>query len=765
MRIGRLFTSLFLFSIIVLPSRSESFLRSPQDRPSFLQGHSPKDLYSDQFRSNERQSEQAHQDPQSCSGIQFVDLVEGGISRTVAISGNIAFTNFSYLFLVLDVSNPAQPERLTYLEFMQTIEDVELYGNYAYVTMEGGTIKIIDITDPANPFVAGSTTVGSEADEMIVDGGYGYVLEGYSGVRILDLTDPLNPTSVTVIPVVSGAHDIVIRNNYAYLAESGEGLRILDVSDPTSPTELGRYARGDYTVGVAVSENYAYTVSIMSGSGLCVIDIQDPSNPFEVAFYNNKNQWDVLIDGNHAYMLGNDGDLSVMDVSDPANPVRVGFVNLDNEGLELVRSNSVLYTANWGSGFYAVNVVDPTNPTVLSNYSSVGGVGGAVGDGAYLYFRTNYTLSVFDRHFRKTVSIISPALSPSIIYDMELQGSYAYLATSDSWYFHYGGLVIVDLSDPFDAAVVGRFPTDYTGGRYKRVTVWQDRVYAIETYPSSQARIFDVSDPASPTQLGTYSLSQSVSGLDADTDYLYLATDVGLRIVQVSDPLNPAEVGSYDFGSGARDVVVSGSYAFVGGDDPGTGVGFRVIDVADRSNPTEVANHITNGLVQCVVLSDNHAYLSGPQLIVLNVSDPLNPDEVAQCDTWQLAPQVAVIPPFIYGGKPHGGHLIILNTDMASAVSSTVPNSLRLDQNYPNPFNPFTTITFVVPVSTHVTLSIYDVEGKLVVTLVDGVLSDGPKSIHWDGRDSYGKLARSGVYFYRLTAGDKLLSKKMILIR
>ncbi len=466
MRTGWLLASLVLFCIIIFPSRPGGFPRSSEDRRSFLQSQSPKDLYSDRFRRSERRPKQSQQAPQGCSGIQFVDLVEGGFSNTVAISGNIAFTNFSELFVVLDVSDPTRPERLTYLELTKEIEDVELYANYAYVTVSGGTIEIIDITDPANPFVAGSTTVGSEADEMIVGGDYGYVLEGYSGVRILDLTDPLSPSSVTVIPVVSGAHDIAIRGNYAYLSESGQGLRIFDVSDPSSPTELGRYARGDYTVGVFVSGDYAYTVSIFMGSGLCVIDIQDPTNPFEVAFYGDKDQWDVMVDGNHAYMLGNDGDLSVLDVSDPANPVRVGVANLGG-GLELARLGNMLYTANWDAGFHAVDVADPTNPSVLSHYPSIGVVDGIVGDGAYLYFRQGRGMRVFDRHFQETVSDISPAWSP--IEDMVLQGSHAYLATCDSWYWEYGGLVIVDVSDPFDPALVGRFPMDLTGGCYGRV--------------------------------------------------------------------------------------------------------------------------------------------------------------------------------------------------------------------------------------------------------------------------------------------------------
>ncbi len=223
-------------------------------------------------------------------------------------------------------------------------------------------------------------------------------------------------------------------------------------------------------------------------------------------------------------------------------------------------------------------------------------------------------------------------------------------------------------------------------------------------------------------------------------------------------------MGSYDFGSSAWDVVVNGNYAFVGADVTGSGVGFRIVDVSDPSNPIEVANHLTNGSVERVALSGNYAYLSGPQIIVLDVFDPLSPSEVARCDTWQLNPQIAPMPPFIYGSTWRG-HLLILSADIVSAVPSTAPTALHLDQNYPNPFNPSTTITFTVPGNTHVTLSIFDVAGKHVATLVDGTLPAGPRSVQWNGKDTSGNVVRSGVYFYRVTAGEELIAKKMILLK
>jgi hypothetical protein len=89
-----------------------------------------------------------------------------------------------------------------------------------------------------------------------------------------------------------------------------------------------------------------------------------------------------------------------------------------------------------------------------------------------------------------------------------------------------------------------------------------------------------------------------------------------------------------------------------------------------------------------------------------------------------------------------------------------------LDQNHPNPFNPATIIEYYLHESAPVTLEIYDVSGRLVARLLDGVMQEhGPHSEIWDGRDSSGREMASGVYLYRLESGKTMLSRKMLLLR
>ena len=96
----------------------------------------------------------------------------------------------------------------------------------------------------------------------------------------------------------------------------------------------------------------------------------------------------------------------------------------------------------------------------------------------------------------------------------------------------------------------------------------------------------------------------------------------------------------------------------------------------------------------------------------------------------------------------------------------TAPKAFALHQNVPNPFNPTTVIQYEVPkAGGYVTLRIYDVTGRLVKTLVDGIEKASRKSVLWDGRDARGARAASGVYFYRLEAPGYVMTRKMVLLK
>jgi phosphatidylserine/phosphatidylglycerophosphate/cardiolipin synthase-like enzyme len=93
-------------------------------------------------------------------------------------------------------------------------------------------------------------------------------------------------------------------------------------------------------------------------------------------------------------------------------------------------------------------------------------------------------------------------------------------------------------------------------------------------------------------------------------------------------------------------------------------------------------------------------------------------------------------------------------------VHATMPMLFSLSQNFPNPCNPVTTITFCIPIETRVSLKLYNVLGEEIRTLIDGVVSPGRHSVAFSV-----KALPSGVYLYRLIAGEYAETKKMLLLK
>jgi hypothetical protein len=96
---------------------------------------------------------------------------------------------------------------------------------------------------------------------------------------------------------------------------------------------------------------------------------------------------------------------------------------------------------------------------------------------------------------------------------------------------------------------------------------------------------------------------------------------------------------------------------------------------------------------------------------------------------------------------------------------SDVLSSFALCQNYPNPFNPSTTIRYSIPMSGKVTVSIFDVLGRFVRSLVSDFQQAGSYLIVWDSRNSSGNLMASGTYFCQVVFGENVLVKKIMLVR
>jgi hypothetical protein len=105
----------------------------------------------------------------------------------------------------------------------------------------------------------------------------------------------------------------------------------------------------------------------------------------------------------------------------------------------------------------------------------------------------------------------------------------------------------------------------------------------------------------------------------------------------------------------------------------------------------------------------------------------------------------------------------VLPKQTVAGENLSVP--IEFSQNYPNPFNPTTEIAFGIPEGVEVNLTIYNLFGQLVRTLVSGQLPAGKHRVTWNATDDSGRRVASGIYLYVLKAGSVTIQKKLTLMK
>ena len=257
--------------------------------------------------------------------------------------------------------------------------------------------------------------------------------------------------------------------------------------------------------------------------------------------------------------------------------------------------------------------------------------------------------------------------------------------------------------------------------RSLQVAVRGDYAYLVDREAGVQ--VIDVSDPTSPDIVATrtgYTTQVVLAG-----DLLFSATD-SLEILDVSASPDLSLVGYYGMSwASLYDMAVSEKCLLLAQVD----AGIEAVDITNPADPELASAYNTAGLALGVAAESDHAFIADlTSLIAMRVPDITGVEEPSD----------------------HGDLL---------------PDAFRLFQNHPNPFNPSTQIAYNVPHGTDVILSVYNILGQQVRTLVDSYKSAGHHTVEWDGSDSHGDAVASGVYFYRLITPDVSLSRKMLLLK
>tara|TARA_B100000886_G_scaffold338992_2_gene303190 strand:+ start:747 stop:1142 length:396 start_codon:yes stop_codon:yes gene_type:complete len=119
----------------------------------------------------------------------------------------------------------------------------------------------------------------------------------------------------------------------------------------------------------------------------------------------------------------------------------------------------------------------------------------------------------------------------------------------------------------------------------------------------------------------------------------------------------------------------------------------------------------------------------------------------------------------ITSGIPDSLENYLRSLSLLNTTNKIYTDKFMLHNNFPNPFNPSTSIAYSIPINSSVSLKIYSLLGKEIVTLVNEVKTRGEYSVQWDAKNDLGNKVTSGIYLYKLAGRGFSQTKKMILLK
>ncbi|MBZ0266969.1 choice-of-anchor B family protein [bacterium] len=703
--------------------------------------------------------------------------------------------------------------------------DMFVIGNYCYVGTEGGGgIQIVDISDPTNPTLVNTyNATVSSSHNVFGDPSRNLLFVVGSaeagGLQILDTTDPVN-----LVEIGSWTnqyiHDISIEGNLAYVSLINFGrFRLLDLSDSTNPTNYGTpffdnadhacWPFGDGTHVAISQESNGGHIKIVDVSNPNAITLVDESNPAPGASMHN-----VHIEGTRMYCSWYARGTRVYDVSVPSAIAEIGYFDTyppsDGGGVG---------PGNWGvyphlpSGTIAAN--DGTYGLFLMRYDvNAATLDGTVSSsatgllaGADVVFGSQQILTAAGGAYKfssepgaQSIDVSAFGHQPQTLNVNAIAGGTTTTNVTLTK-LPAGGLAgtITETGsgtpiNGTDITIVGTPLTTQSDGAGN---------YSFPDVPTSPSPTYtlDVARPGyAPVSiqvtLSTGVVTTKDIELTPSAEYVDFSSTAGWSVT--SDPATTS--GFWEFGEpvgtgGGGDpyqpefdhtpnpedqcAVTGNTGGGIGDDDVDGGATRLFSPVYDLSAMTEphVFYYRTYAVNSNADAWQTHVTTNGGgswDLIDSTTSHepawtPINVDLTA------VAGGASAVQFRFTCEDPDPGQVVegalddfFLYDGGGSATGVVLPErafSLALAQNSPNPFPLSTRVRFAIPSEQHVVLSVFDVAGRRVATLIDGALPAGEHAAEWDGRTIGGNRATAGVYFTKLQTKNGFRTRKMVMVR
>jgi hypothetical protein len=516
--------------------------------------------------------------------------------------------------------------------------------------------------------------------------------------------------------------------------------------------------------------------------------------------------YDAFIDSNYAYIAHDYEGMIVVNVSDSTNPVEVGRLDTDGRAWAVYVVDTLAYIADYNGDLVVANISDPNNPEEAGSASLPDFRSRAVNvfvNGGYVYVADEiYGLHIFNAD-PNNLDLINSYGDFGGINDVYVEGIYAYLAAAED------GMIILGITDVDNLEMIGQFEIDTLSNSAEELNVQGDVAFIADSKLGLLA--IDIADPANPEFIDDFETPGAVNSICFANNRIFLTDGSDLRVFTLADETHGDSlqyINGITTPGMALNVAVSGDLAYVADNY----FGMQIIDISQLDSMAIEGNFAPvcstyiwaacrvgvgeDGQRYGVAYSPNYgqtwktvieepawdfAFIGDTVIVAtdngLYVSaDYTNWHIITQLEERNEQDEVVLryFPSGFYALEAVGSGLWVGGADGTAYTDHlTLDNSETWDIHrsqinpedhyaYPSPFSPLvstrqgTTIHYMPPQTTDVTIKVYDFNLDLVSVVVDGVARDGGVEVDndvWDGRNDKGEVVANGIYFYNIKLG------------
>ncbi len=662
------------------------------------------------------------------SPIRVGEIATPGDAQAIAIDGDTAYIADGEAGVqVIDTENITSPRIVQTLGGFQDARDVHLANDELYTVDAIRGLLVFnqqDIVNISNPHPRKTfKTAGTPFKVTTNEHGTVYLSDNARGLYILS-SDPLDGYLVDAtipLPML----DFEIFGKYALTVS--RDLRIIDMRSLLNPQLVSRLNTPGITSSLKFFEGLLYLTD--QHAGLQIVDVSNVQTPRLISSHlTTGSAKDVaLLYSNsdkktYAYIADGKGGIQTLDVSKPEMPIWLNNFIADGNAYALdVHSNGVKTQVGIANGIGGLKIVElskPYNGQVIKDIHAISGSHGALciqlkDDHAYV--GTDAGMDIINLMTEETVLHVNTS---NPVWGIEIKDDYAYLCA--------GSLYVVDVSDPKRSHIVSK--QEITGDAYKIIC---NSEYAFVAALEGGVYIFDMSDVPRPQPISHFPSEGAATYVTSDETYMYVLDNRnGLSQIDIQNPQQPKLISEYTETELPIAAALNANHLYL--------LDSKSIQIIDTRS------------MGCLT---RYTQIQAPNDLAINNGT------LYLCDLFQLS---------MFRIQTDNPNLAVEESYEQTTFQSILSKSTSMNllfQNFPNPFNPNTWIPYSLSNPVNVSLSIYDVQGRLIIHHSLGFQKIGEHTTHWNGRNREGEPVASGIYFYTLKAGEFSATRRMYLQR